>query len=1045
MKYSIYTLILFAGIFFSCTNDDSGGSGKVTGSEDISVTFTVRMPAQTSSSSTYAMDDDAENYVETIDVLAFKQEADGKEYFLYHAKGTSINQNAGGSNLKEFTVNLIKKNFPQRFVVIINARAQLEALGEIQTTGVKEEVLERLLVKNVNAWDATSNEQFKPFPMWGETDVLETINDATTELSDVIKVLRMVARIDVLIDSDAEGDFKLETVALYNRKTRGHVVPSTDNDKWDASNKKAIKPTIPADDDPSTDLNILGPLRYTTPSVKDSAFIQTIYTFESAAADKDKASQATCIVVGGKFEDDTQTTYYRIDFMNTDKNDEFESYKHILRNHLYRVNITEIAGRGYPTEDDAFNSKPMNMKFYVREWDQGDYGNVVFDGQYLLAVDPGIFNLTREAQEDLEIKVFTDHPGGWKGEVAADGVSWLTLTSPNPVTGVADVDGIVAFKVTANDTDATRVTRIKFTAGRLTYNVEVKQTLDNAFGIRVLENNIEITELIFPSMADLPYADIEHDIVVKWDPASSQCLVSTTNIENVFSYANNTDPTTNGNNILSGGSQPLTLRAAEMTVAERNATPFLSKVERMDFTVNDNGSYKMKSVFLRQVNYTVVPSAVEHSCTMDGEEYSFTVKSNALWDAAVKENSDTKGIITRIVTPSGGNNTDTGETFSIKLLDDKEGDIGTATATIVFTSPEGKFHPVEVVINGKSPVQAEPKGKANSYIVKPGVPIIFPVDQANADQTTRIDASTKLKLELLWTDSSNGLASNGVVSSYQLVGDGSTAEIIVVPGSSYGNAVIAARGVDDNEIKWSWHIWNVDYDPDNGGTTYLNQGYTFMDRNLGAISITPADVKSKGLFYQFGRKDPFPGAASTTGNNFTTIYDENRNILNIAPQTAPTGTDNTNAAVKNPMVFYTGGNSNDWVSSSTTWSNSTIWGHDPDSHLPKTAYDPCPYGWRVPASGYGYVGSAFAELQNHGNYSFSNYTATWSNETFGNWPATGYKDGANLINITTTGYYWSRTANWSTSNGVTFGSNAQIYVDTNRNRGLAVRCIKDNK
>ena len=35
-----------------------------------------------------------------------------------------------------------------------------------------------------------------------------------------------------------------------------------------------------------------------------------------------------------------------------------------------------------------------------------------------------------------------------------------------------------------------------------------------------------------------------------------------------------------------------------------------------------------------------------------------------------------------------------------------------------------------------------------------------------------------------------------------------------------------------------------------------------MDRNLGAISATRGDVGAIGLYYQWGRKDPFLGSSS---------------------------------------------------------------------------------------------------------------------------------------------------------------------------------------
>jgi hypothetical protein len=92
-----------------------------------------------------------------------------------------------------------------------------------------------------------------------------------------------------------------------------------------------------------------------------------------------------------------------------------------------------------------------------------------------------------------------------------------------------------------------------------------------------------------------------------------------------------------------------------------------------------------------------------------------------------------------------------------------------------------------------------------------------------------------------------------------------------------GNAVVQIKN-GSNEVLWSWHIWVTGYDPNSGGTTYSRSNgtktYVFMDRNLGATAAatsTATDQASavSGLLYQWGRKDPFPGASSWSIANGT--------------------------------------------------------------------------------------------------------------------------------------------------------------------------------
>ena len=88
-------------------------------------------------------------------------------------------------------------------------------------------------------------------------------------------------------------------------------------------------------------------------------------------------------------------------------------------------------------------------------------------------------------------------------------------------------------------------------------------------------------------------------------------------------------------------------------------------------------------------------------------------------------------------------------------------------------------------------------------------------------------------------------------------------EICFTTGTVPGNALIGLFDERDNCL-WSWHIWAADYDPAATAQDYTG-GRTFMDRNLGALSAAGSDVTSRGLCYQWGRKDPFAYPAAESG------------------------------------------------------------------------------------------------------------------------------------------------------------------------------------
>lgn len=110
----------------------------------------------------------------------------------------------------------------------------------------------------------------------------------------------------------------------------------------------------------------------------------------------------------------------------------------------------------------------------------------------------------------------------------------------------------------------------------------------------------------------------------------------------------------------------------------------------------------------------------------------------------------------------------------------------------------------------------------------------------------------------------------GLIKSVSLEGVGENAKIkVLVNKLKEGNAVISYKV---NEIiYWTWHVWVTD-DPTVDGSTYrqgfekdkdgnLVTDWKWMDRNLGATNAKLVGNdwdKTKGLQYQWGRKDPFP-------------------------------------------------------------------------------------------------------------------------------------------------------------------------------------------
>lgn len=252
-------------------------------------------------------------------------------------------------------------------------------------------------------------------------------------------------------------------------------------------------------------------------------------------------------------------------------------------------------------------------------------------------------------------------------------------------------------------------------------------------------------------------------------------------------------------------------------------------------------------------------------------------------------------------------------------------------------------------------------------------------------------------VELVWETGQP----KGIIQSISLTSD--KKYVLIKTGHlAEGNAVVAVKDAAGN-ILWSWHIWKTHFDLSSIPTqTYRttprhlvgpfawiykdglsSHDYIMMDRNLGASDNTPSNTedvaRTFGLYYQFGRKDPFPSTAGRSSIS-SDFYDKNgtktNNLKNIMNSTiSKQSTQLIKYSVNNPDIFIskdendktaTGGDgtnpSNNWIYGAflktTAWQTSyKLWGGD----LPatesmrlgsmftgKTIYDPCPYGWCLP-------------------------------------------------------------------------------------------------
>ena len=235
---------------------------------------------------------------------------------------------------------------------------------------------------------------------------------------------------------------------------------------------------------------------------------------------------------------------------------------------------------------------------------------------------------------------------------------------------------------------------------------------------------------------------------------------------------------------------------------------------------------------------------------------------------------------------------------------------------------------------------------------------------------------TPAKAELVWQDAMNLVTDIKYNAGYN---GGNISFKVDRSSIRQGNAVIAIKDASD-AILWSWHVWVTDEDINNviEITNHQNVKYNFMPVNLGQcdgntityeersckVKFTAGDqskeitikqlarviaTQDNNPYYEWGRKDPF--YPSNGMDNTTKIWYDKEGMPSTANPmqgTFSTGNDCIKNCILNPNLMHNknfGDNTyyNLWSADNKTTSAN-------DNLVIKTIYDPCPVGFKLPAS-----------------------------------------------------------------------------------------------
>ena len=232
-----------------------------------------------------------------------------------------------------------------------------------------------------------------------------------------------------------------------------------------------------------------------------------------------------------------------------------------------------------------------------------------------------------------------------------------------------------------------------------------------------------------------------------------------------------------------------------------------------------------------------------------------------------------------------------------------------------------------------SAVDLSETASANSYVVTKAGDYKFKAVKGNSDEAVNAFA-----VGVLWETENTATAPEvGAIIASASFDNGyvtfSTPETL-----KPGNALLAAVDAEGT-ILWSWHIW-IPATPVAVWDSEALCGAKMMDRNLGALVDTGAsgdvDPLSIGLYYQWGRKDPFPGSTEFVKSPAGAAVAGTAWTYHQALIT-------TDYSVAHPTEY-----------ASVPEVDDGVWNADDPQDLwitedgKKTIYDPCPPGYRVP-------------------------------------------------------------------------------------------------
>jgi hypothetical protein len=383
----------------SCTQekptnpDDPDGSDPIP-EEMVEIAISVPHPDMFESAMTRALTLEQESTVSELDVLVFEQNGGLIDIVSAVKRSTNLPTQQFGISVQRAKV----EGKTLHVVALANSSEEIKnVLGSNpdQFDGMRyDDLVAKFTTPVTGVMYASRN---AVLPMSGESRGIKINESAPTKIT--VRLARAVARVDIGVGQATKSTGTDYGLSWNGLDDKGKAIPFEPTDIYIARPGSMIS-LLPARASVNNEGKIVAPTLHADNKLfaASESWNRFLYTFDgklfstqeiyipetrqtgSAASDGQHTSRIA-LIVGGKYNGSSKTTYYRVNFTKED------ALVDIVRNRFYQFNIKSVNFPGLSTPMAAYESASMGMDMGMSvemlEWEEGLVEDIWWGESYL--------------------------------------------------------------------------------------------------------------------------------------------------------------------------------------------------------------------------------------------------------------------------------------------------------------------------------------------------------------------------------------------------------------------------------------------------------------------------------------------------------------------------------------------------------------------------------------------------------------------------------------------------------------------------------------